>query len=187
MNTEIIIKFSPFPEFTSKIILKIMPQGYTRIIQKPSQPIMINPADIGRLIQEGKEVMACNDFWFTSKNPKYPHLGLHHGMPACFHRVQEWSISIPWNLLSTLIPRWSNLGLIFTNSLEDNLTTLEYGRIEALNAIAIAIHVEIILIPAPISSSRQKTLSRTEQIIPEFSHQEVQIYGFIQDENFRFH
>ena len=139
------------PQWIQTTAEEIMGQDYSKIIQKPYQPIIIDPLRIPEYIRLGY-LIGCfthrdsKKYWYISMNSSTPlpgliiredENGIQYQVPCCCRARPNYKIRARWEQLAEKKVRMNNDGwIVFVDSTfeERSINTNNYGTVDNLCA-----------------------------------------------------
>lgn len=140
------------PQWIPVIVKDLMGPNYSRRVQRPFQPTIIDPLRIPECVRKGHLICGVFDrndvhHWYISTNPDVPYPSLctkdsdEFEIPCCFKSQQKYEIQASWELIGQKKAMINNYDgwVVFVdpNFEEVNLLTDKYQMINALCAIII--------------------------------------------------
>ena len=130
--------------------LMTMTPNYSRKVQKPFQPTIIDPLRIPECVRNGHYVCVFFDHnderhWFISTNADVPYPGLcnkirdEFEMPCCFRREQKYLIEIPWELIGQKKALMNQEGWVVLVDPNFEGTEIDTDQYQIINALCMFI------------------------------------------------
>lgn len=138
------------PNWIPVEVKDLMAPGYSRRVQKPFQPTIIDPLRIPECVRNGHLICGFFDsndkhHWFISTNPEVPYPGLctkesdEFEIPCCFRKEQKPLVSVPWELIGQKKAMMNHDGWVVLVDPSFEGEILEFPQCQVINSLCMII------------------------------------------------